>query len=185
MGTPQHRMVAIDQIKSNPRNARTHSKKQISQISNSIGVFGFTVPILIDEHGMLLAGEGRLHAARHRNFRTIPAVVIEGLSEAKKRALLLADNKIPQNAGWDRERLASELASLPELLVEDDLNITITGFDPAEIDALVADFEEDGSDPADDVDPAHIKGPAVTVRNDLYQLGNHRFCAVMHEMSLT
>lgn len=168
------RMVALDHIKPHPRNTRTHSKKQIRQIADSIRAVGFASPVLIDENGVLLAGHGRLEAARLLGLKTIPAIVIDGLTEARKRALLLADNRIAQSAGWDRERLASELASLPELLVEDGLDITVTGFEPAEIDALHADFEDEASDPADDFDPSHLAGPAVTRPNDFWQLGKHR-----------
>ena len=110
-------------------------------------------PVLIDEHGVLLAGHGRLDAARLLGLKTIPAIVIDGLSEARKRALLLADNRIAQSAGWDRERLASELISLPDLLADDGLDISVTGFEPAEIDALAADFADDAADPADTLDP--------------------------------
>jgi 16S rRNA G966 N2-methylase RsmD len=166
--------VAIGQIKPHPRNARTHSKKQIRQIADSIRAVGFAAPVLIDEDGVLLAGHGRLEAARLLGLQTIPAVVIDGLTEARKRALLLADNRIAQSAGWDRERLASELLSLPELLVEDGLDITVTGFEPAEIDALLADFEDDVADPADTINPTHFAGPAVSEPGDFWQLGKHR-----------
>src|SRR5262245_47710366 len=128
------RAVALDQIKPHPRNPRTHSKKQIQQIADSIQAFGFAAPVLMDEDGMLLAGHGRLEAAKLLRLKKIPAIVIEGLSEARKRALLLADNRIAQGAGWDRERLADELTSLPELLAEDGFDISVTGFEPAEID---------------------------------------------------
>src|SRR5262249_58068835 len=97
--------VALDHIKPHPRNTRTHSKKQIRQIADSIQAVGFAAPVLIDESGMLLAGHGRIEAAKMLRLRTIPAIVIEGLSEARKRTLLLADNRIAQSAGWDRERL--------------------------------------------------------------------------------
>ena len=107
--------AALDHIKPHPRNARTHSKKQIRQIADSIHAVGFASPVLIDEQGVLLAGHGRLEAAKLLGLKTIPAIVVAGLSEARKRALLLADNRIAQSAGWDRERLASELSSLPEL----------------------------------------------------------------------
>ena len=168
------RMVVLDQIKPHPRNTRTHSKKQIRQIADSIHAVGFASPVLLDEQGVLLAGHGRLEAARLLGLKSIPAIVIDGLTEAKKRALLLADNRIAQSAGWDRERLASELLSLPDLLVTDGLDITVTGFEPAEIDALLADFEADVSDPADDVDPAQLAGPSVSRSGDLWQLGKHR-----------
>src|SRR5262249_61934049 len=117
-------------------------------------------------------------------LKTIPAIVIDGLTEARKRGLFLADNRIAQSAGWDRERLADELLSLPELLVEDGLDITVTGFEPAEIDALLADFEDDASDPADELDPSQLAGPEVTRPDDLWQLGKHRhLCGYARETS--
>src|SRR5262245_21076140 len=167
-------LVAVEEIKPHPHNPRTHSKKQIRQIADSIQAVGFAEPVLIDEGGVLLAGHGRPEAAKLLGLNGIPAVVIEGLSEARKRALLLADNRIPQSAGWDRERLADELISLPDLLVEDGLDISVTGFEPAEIDALLADFEDNSADPADDIDPAFLSGPAVTCQGDLWKLGKHR-----------
>ena len=167
-------LVAVDHIKPHPRNARTHSKKQVSQIADSIQAVGFASPVLIDEDGVLLAGKGRLEAAKLLGLKAIPAIVVDGLSEARKRALLLADNRIAQSAGWDREQLASELTVLPELLIADNLDITLTGFEPAEIDALIADFEEDTADPADVINPAQLAGPAVSQPGDLWQLGKHR-----------
>src|SRR5262245_28439971 len=176
--------VPLEHIKPNPRNPRTHSKKQIRQIADCIQAIGFAAPVLIDETGVLLAGHGRLEAAKLLGLKRIPAVVIEGLSEARKRALLLADNRIAQSAGWDRERLADELTSLPELLVEDGLDISVTGFEPAEIDALLADFENDASDPADDIDPAFLSAPVVTRQGDLWRLGKHRLlCATRAKYS--
>jgi ParB-like chromosome segregation protein Spo0J len=86
--------VAIGQIRPHPRNSRTHSKKQIRQIADSIRAVGFAAPVLIDEDGVLLAGHGRLEAARLLGLKTIPGIVIDGLTEARKRALLLADNRI-------------------------------------------------------------------------------------------
>ena len=166
--------VVLDHIKPHPRNTRTHSKKQIRQIADSIQAVGFAAPVLIDENGVLLAGHGRLEAARLLGLKTIPAMVIDGLTEARKRALLLADNRIAQSAGWDRERLADELISLPELLAADGLDISVTGFEPAEIDALMADFGDDIPDPSDDIDPALLSGAAVTRHGDLWQLGKHR-----------
>jgi 16S rRNA G966 N2-methylase RsmD len=166
--------VALDHIKPHPRNARTHSKKQIRQIADSIQAVGFASPVLIDEHGVLLAGHGRLEAAKLLGLKTIPAIVIDGLSDARKRALRLADNRIAQSAGWDREQLANELLSLPELLLDDGLDITVTGFEPAEVDALLTDFEDDSADPADDLDPSLLAGPAVSRPDDLWQLGKHR-----------
>ena len=170
-------MVAVDQIKPHPHNPRTHSRKQIRQIADSIQAVGFAAPVLIDETGMLLAGHGRLEAAKLLGLKRIPAVVIDGLSEARKRALLLADNRIAQSAGWDRERLADELMSLPELLLADGLDLTVTGFEPAEVDGLLADFE-DNIRPAVTLIP-HLSGPAVSRAGDLWQLEAIACSAVM------
>jgi DNA modification methylase len=122
--------IAPDALKPNPRNARTHSKKQIRQIADSVLAFGFVVPIVVDENNTILLGHGRLAAAIDLDLNEVPVIVLEGLSEAKKRALLLADNKITENAGWDRKRLYIELPELAELLVEEGLDISITGFEP-------------------------------------------------------
>ena len=96
---------------------------------------------------MLIAGHGRIAAARVLAMATVPALVLSGLSEAKKRALMVADNRIAENAGWDREILAIELASLHELLADERLDIALTGFDAAEIDILHTDFEETTPEP--------------------------------------
>jgi DNA modification methylase len=171
--TYTHMVVPIDQVRPHPSNVRTHSKKQVRQIAASIRALGFAAPILIDENKVLIAGHGRLEAAKSLGMSSIPAIIICGLSEAKKRALRLADNRIALSAGWDREKLAMELATLPELLLEDDLDISVTGFEPAEIDALHADFEDAATDPADEIDEC-LGGPAVTQVGDLWQLGKHR-----------
>jgi DNA modification methylase len=167
-------LVSPGALKANPRNARTHSKKQIRQITDSIMAYGFTVPVLIDKNGMLLAGHGRLEAAKLLGLRKIPAITLEGLSEAKKRALLLADNKIAENSGWDRKRLAIELPTLADLLVEEDLEISITGFEPVEIDRLLSDFEAESTDPADAVETEWLTASVVSKPGDLWLLGNHR-----------
>jgi hypothetical protein len=166
--------IAADALKANARNARTHSKKQIHQIADSIDAFGFVVPILIDEGGVIIAGHGRYAAAALLGLDKVPVIRVEGLSEAKRRALALADNKIAQNAGWDRELLATELPELTELLIVEDLDISITGFAPVEIDQIATDFEEDASDPADLVDPKWTDGAALSKPGDLWELGHHR-----------
>jgi hypothetical protein len=104
----------------------------------------------------------------------VPVVEVAGLSPSKKRALALADNKIAENAGWDRETLAVELSELAELLIEEDLDISITGFAAVEIDQLATDFEEDSSDPADSADPKWLVSAPVSKKGDLWQLGKHR-----------
>jgi hypothetical protein len=122
--------IAVEAIKPNPRNARTHSKKQIRQIADSITAFGFLAPILIDDGGMVIAGHGRYRAAILLGLREVPVIRVEGLSDAKRRALALADNKIAENAGWNRELLARELPELADILVVEGLDISITGFAP-------------------------------------------------------
>ncbi len=166
--------IAIDELKPHPGNARVHSRKQLGQIAASIKAFGFRVPVLIDENGTLLAGHGRLAAAKLLGMTEVPAVMVEGLSAAKKRAFMLADNKLVENAGWSREVLAAELPALAELLVEDSLEIAITGFEPVEIDQLMTDFEPDATDPADDVDPSWETEAPLTKAGDLWLLGKHR-----------
>jgi ParB-like nuclease domain/DNA methylase len=170
----QVQMISIDAVKPNPRNARTHSKKQIRQIADSIKAYGFTVPILVDEAGVLLAGHGRLEAAKFLGLKTVPAIAVEGLSEAKKRALLLADNKIASNAGWDRKALAIEIPALTELLIEEGLEISVTGFQPVEIDQIATDFEDDADDPADVIEENCKSAKPVGKAGQLWLLGDHR-----------
>ena len=166
--------LSLDAIKPNPRNARTHSRKQIQQIADSIDTFGFVVPVLVDEASMTLGGHGRIEAAKLLGLEKVPVIKVEGLSDAQKRALLLADNKIAENAGWDRNRLAIELPELTELLVEDNLDISITGFDTPEIDQLMVDFAETSDDPADELESGWLSDQTVTQPGDLWQLGPHR-----------
>ncbi len=167
-------LIAVGAIKPNPRNARTHSKKQINQIAGSITAFGFLVPILIDGCGNIIAGHGRYRAAILLGLQQVPVIRVEGLSDAKRRALALADNKIAQNAGWDRELLASELPELADILVIEGLDISITGFAPVEIDQIATDFEADPLNPADTVDLGRTNGPPVSAPGDVWTLGDHR-----------
>jgi DNA modification methylase len=166
--------TAVGAITPNARNARTHPKRQVREIADSISTFGFLVPILIDEGGLIIAGHGRYEAARLLGLKEVPVIRVEGLSEAKRRALALADNKIASNSGWDRKILATELPELADILVLEGLEVSITGFAPAEIDQIVTDFEEDSSDPADEVDPEWANAPPVSMQGDLWQLGPHR-----------
>jgi hypothetical protein len=137
----------------NRRNARTHSKQQIGQIAKSIETLGFKIPILADEQYIIIAGEGRWKAAKLLGLRKVPAIVIQGLTAAKKRALALADNKISEHAGWDRQILSVELPELAALLAAEDLDISITGFVPAEIDQIAVDFVTETDEPADAGEP--------------------------------
>jgi hypothetical protein len=171
---PTIEWIAVDTLKPNARNARTHSKKQIRQIADSIATFGFLVPILVNEDRVVIAGHGRYAAAKLLGLKQVPAIEVRDLSEAKRRALTLADNKIADNAGWDRELLAAELPELAELLMVEGLDISVTGFEPVEIDQLTTDFEDDPADPADTVDPRWATAAPVTKPGDLWELGHHR-----------
>lgn len=155
------------------RNARTHTPKQIAQIAASIRAFGFNNPILIDRDGEIIAGHGRVTAAKMLGLDTVPCVRLEHLTEAQKRAYILADNKLAEKAGWDREILAIELQHLTSLDL--DFDVTITGFEIGEIDLLLGASQngDTTADPADEV-PAIPAGAAVTRRGDVWQMGSHR-----------
>lgn len=125
----QYIKINIDKIKPYEKNARTHSTKQIEQIMNSIKAYGFTNPLLIDENNNLIAGHGRLEAVKQLNrvdfknnpLMELPAIIVEGLSEADKKALIIADNQIALNAGWDYEILTAELNELADISYDLDL----------------------------------------------------------------
>lgn len=172
VGTLKIEFVPITALKKSAQNARTHSKKQVEQIVSSIRRFGWTSPIIVDEHGSVIAGHGRLEAAIRLGFKAVPVITVSNLKGAEKRALALADNKIAANAGWDRAILAKELGDLALLLPECDLNIDITGFEPAEIDAIMGDLADPEHDPADEI-PSPGQH-AVSKAGDLWELGAHR-----------
>jgi len=157
----------ISALKPDPRNARTHPKRQVEQLVRSIREFGFTNPVLIDEADVLIAGHGRLRAAKELGLPDVPTIILEGLSEAQKKALRLADNKIALNAGWDLEILKLELDEIGTLDV--DFDLSLTGFSSGEIDvALTA-----ANDPDDEVIPAVPQEPK-TRPGDIWTLGDHR-----------
>ena len=161
------RYLPIGDLVPDPRNARTHSKRQIEQIKTSIAEFGFTNPILADPEGRIIAGHGRLLAAKALGLADVPVIALVGLSEVQKRALRLADNKIALNAGWDMEILKLELSELATIDVGMDL--TLTGFATGEIDVIL-----DGQDdPEDEVIPAVPETPR-TKPGDIWILGDHR-----------
>jgi ParB-like chromosome segregation protein Spo0J len=169
---PRVEWVPIATLRPNPTNARTHSKKQLRQIAASIRSFGFLNPLLVDEANMVLAGHGRLEAARAEGLANVPVICFDHLTAAQKRAYVIADNRIAEQAGWDRELLAIELGELIELLPNEGLDVSLTGFETPEIDLLLADMAPSRSDP-DDVAPPLPANPA-TRRGDLWLLGKHR-----------
>jgi DNA modification methylase len=171
-GSPRIEWVPIGVLRPNPRNARTHSRKQIGQIAASIRRFGFLNPVLVDDANMLLAGHGRLDAARVEGLDQVPVVRFGHLTEAQKRAYLIADNKIAEQAGWDREMLAIELGELIDLLPTEGFDVSLTGFEAPDIDLLLADMAPSRPAP-EDILPALPRNPA-TRRGDLWQLKKHR-----------
>jgi len=158
---------AITDLIPDPRNARTHPKRQIEQLKASIKEFGFTNPVLADPDGNLIAGHGRLQAARAMGIAEVPTIALSGLSEPQKRALRIADNKIALNAGWDLEILQQELGELASIDV--DIDPTLTGFTTGEIDVLLSSAD----DPDDEVIPSVPTKPR-TKPGDIWILGEHR-----------
>ena len=158
------------------RNARRHSRKQLAQIAASIQRFGFTNPVLIDDEGRILAGHGRVEAAKAIGLEKIPTVRLSQMSEADRRAYIIVDNKIALNAGWDQEILAGELQALIDLGFE----VELTGFSLAEVDLTIVQAEQssaDGQDKPEDDIPL-LGGTAITRQGDHWRLGRHSlFCA--------
>jgi DNA modification methylase len=160
--------LPIRDLRPNPNNARTHSRQQIEQIARSIDQFGFTNPVLIDGSNQILAGHGRVEAAKLLGVERVPTLRIEYLTDAEKRAYVIADNKLAEKAGWSDEILKIELQELINL----DFEVELTGFSPGEIDALLDTQHSDGED-ADDIcpecDPSHV----VTQTGDCWRAGPH------------
>ena len=162
----------VRELRPYPNNARTHSKKQIRQIARSIEKFGFCNPVLIGDGKQIIAGHGRVEAAKLLGIDAVPTCRLSHLTEVEKRAYILADNKLAEKAGWDKELLAIELQGLIDLNVE----IELTGFDMPEIDVILEDAREANATPSgpEDTVPKCSPGPAVTQIGDLWVLGNHR-----------
>ncbi len=165
-------LIPVNRLKPYPENARTHSRKQIRQIANSIGRFGFTNPVLIDDADQIVAGHGRVEAAKFLGLSEIPTLRLSHLSATEKRAYVLADNRLAEKAGWDRELLAIELQGLIDLGFE----VELTGFEMGEIDIILDEADEAKGDtmgPEDRV-PDPRPGPTVSQVGDLWLLGRHR-----------
>jgi DNA modification methylase len=158
---------SIDALIPYARNARTHSDEQVAQIASSIKEWGWTSPILIDPDNLIIAGHGRVMAARKLNMTEVPVVVADGWSDAQKRAYVLADNKLAMNAGWDEELLALELCELKEL----GSDLELIGFSDDELAKLMPDGNDGLTDP--DAIP-EVQELAISVPGDLWQLGEHK-----------
>src|SRR5262245_15633120 len=164
-------MEAVRKLRPNKRNARTHPKKQITQLANVIRQYGWTYPIVVDENLEIICGHARWEAARELNLKNVPILVMRGLRDAEKLALAIADNKIATNAGWDRHLLAAELGELASLLPECNLDLEITGFDTAEIDSLMVDLSDPEQDPGDE---PKIEDRPVSRNGDVWKCTSHR-----------
>ena len=155
------------------RNARTHSDQQIAQIAASMAEFGFVNPILIGDDNVIIAGHGRLMAAQRLGMSEAPVIVLGHLTAAQRRALVIADNKIGENAGWDEAQLSQEL----QALLADGFDLGLLGIPENELDALLAEAEG-GPEMSDDAADAIPEPPAepITRPGDIWQLGRHRLC---------
>lgn len=160
----------MDSLKPREKNPRTHSKKQTRQIARSIKEFGFLAPILIDSEGGIIAGHGRWAAAKLIGMNDIPTVEISHLTSIQVRAYVIADNELAAKAGWDTELLAFELK---ELSLAFDFDVSLTGFETAEIDRLMLEIADE-DDPEEDLPDIDRSKPAITKPGDLWILGNHR-----------
>ncbi|HEV7480455.1 MAG TPA: ParB/Srx family N-terminal domain-containing protein [Roseiarcus sp.] len=145
-------MMAVATLKPYARNPRQHSAQQIRQIADSVREFGFTNPLLIDADGGVIAGHGRLEAAKLLGLVHVPTIRLDHMTDAQKRAYIIADNKLAENAGWDRELLALELKELSL-----NFDITLTGFEMPEIDLLLGELGGSGSDAADEIPEVDTK----------------------------
>jgi DNA modification methylase len=160
----------VDDLIPYAQNARTHSDKQIAQIAASIRQFGFVNPILVGADNMIIAGHGRLAAAQLVEMREVPTVRLDHLSEAERRALVIADNRLAELAGWDTDTLQVELRELAALDL--DFELEITGFETAELDNLLSP-PDPGEDGDDDI-PLVDDGPTVAQVGDIWRIGEHR-----------
>ncbi len=152
------------------RNARTHSDEQVAQIAASIAEFGFTNPILAGADGVIVAGHGRLAAAHKLGLALVPVVVLEHLSPTQRRALVIADNRIAENAGWDEAMLRIELVTLQD----DDFDVSLTGFDADALADLLADEDGNGDGETDDDAVPEIAETPISRPGDVWLLGGHR-----------
>ena len=159
----------LDRLNPYTKNPRTHSDAQIAQIAASIAEFGFTNPILVDSKAGILAGHGRLLAARKLGLMEVPVIILDHLSEAQKRAYIVADNQIALSAGWDDELLRSELAALQD----DGFNLDLIGFEDEELARLLAAEDNAGGLTDEDAVPELPVLP-VSAAGDLWILGDHK-----------
>jgi DNA modification methylase len=157
-------------LKPRAKNPRTHTPKQIKQIAASIEEFGFVNPVLIDGDNHIIAGHARVEASKLIGMPDVPTVRVDHLTPAQIRAYVIADNRLAETAGWDRSLLAIELQ---ELSVELNFDVTVTGFDTAEVDVIIGELRQDVPDEADQVPPIDRTVPAISRPGDLWRIGRH------------
>ena len=167
--TTEMKLVSIDKLIPYVNNARTHSPEQINKLRSSLREFGFVNPVIIDQNYNVVAGHGRLMAAREEGFTEVPCVLVDYLTDAQRKAYILADNRYAEDAGWDEEMLRVEI----EALQEQAFDLSLTGFDADELADLFADDEEETKD--DDFDlTAALEKASFVEPGDLWTVGKHR-----------
>lgn len=168
--TTEMKMVETSKLIPYVNNARTHSQEQVNKLRGSLREFGFINPVIIDSDFNVIAGHGRLMAAKEEGIEEVPCVLVDYLTEAQKKAYILADNRYAQDAGWDEELLRLEIEALEGM----DFDVSLTGFDDQEIADLFADGESTGAEDDDfDLSDA-LEKAAFVERGDVWQVGRHR-----------
>ena len=168
LGATKIEWISVETLIPYAKNARTHSDEQVAQIAGSIKEFGFNNPVLVDKDNSVIAGHGRLMAARKLGMDKVPVVQLGHMTEAQRKAYVLADNRIALNSGWDTGMLTLELQDL-----KDDIDLSLLGFDPDELDALLNPIEETEGLTDEDAVP-DVPDEPKTKLGDIYILGNHR-----------
>ena len=161
--------ITLEQLVPYARNARTHSETQVAQIAGSIAEFGFVNPVLVGGDNIIIAGHGRVMAAKKLGLKTVPTIKLDHLTENQRRALVIADNKIAENAGWDEELLRLELQNL----ADEDFDLDLLGFDDVELDDLLTSLDDDEAAALDENIP-EVKEKPVSRTGDIWIMGEHR-----------
>ena len=162
-------LKSVDELIPYSKNARTHSESQVAQIAASIIEFGFTNPVLIDGEKGIIAGHGRLMAAKKLGLKEVPVVVLDHLSETQKKAYIIADNKLAENAGWDEEILASELADLKD----ENFNLDLIGFEDQELEKIFSNLYGKDEEKETEEVPAPEEKP-ISKSGDVWILEKHK-----------
>ena len=165
----QYELVDVDKLIPYANNSRTHTDEQIAKVMASIKEFGFINPILINEENVITAGHARLIAAQRLGMKQVPCIRENYLTPAQRKAYVIADNRLALDAGWDEEMLKIELSALEA----DSFDVSLTGFDEKELDALFKDPNQTVEDDEYDVDDA-LEQPSFAKRGDIWLVGRHR-----------